>query len=335
MKKVIEILKIAIPLGLGFFVIWWEFSKLSPDQKTELFDAIRHSTKFWLAISMVIGIFSHVSRAHRWGFALNQLGYKTSFRNKFYAVMIGNFTNLFLPRVGELSRCLVLAKYEKVPVDKSFGTVIAERIADVIMLGLIISLILFREYDLLETKLLEMTGGSSADLANKLIFLGILGVGGLLALFILYKAFPRNTLVQKISAFLIGMKEGVYSIFKMEKKAWFIFHTLLIWTMYIAMIYIGIFCIDEISTASFWSVLSSFAIGGISIVFVPGGIGVYPSLVKETMMLYGFPEVQSLAFGWLVWTAQTLMLIIGGVFAWIAIPFYNKKRNNETLGKNA
>ncbi len=235
------------------------------------------------------------------------------------AVYITYLMNLFIPRSGEISRALVVNKYENVPFDKAFGTIISERVADFIILLLFIATTLLLQYQLITDYLLE-----SIDLFKIYILIGV--AVPIVFLFFYFLKKSNSTLSMKIKTFLLGLKEGILSIFKMEKKWAFIGHTVFIWAMYVIMFYLMIFALDETSQISFAAIITAFVVGSITIAFTNGGFGSYPFFIAGILLLFGVPETAGTAFGWLVWTSQTVMVIILGGLSFLLLPVLNKAK---------
>jgi len=309
---------IVLPIALGFFLIWYSLSKLQPEDIVDIKHSFKTANYFWVALSLFLGGLSHVSRAIRWQYMLTPMGYTPKFVNRILSVFVSYFLNLTIPRSGEIARATTISKYEDIPFDKAFGTIVAERIADVIMLLLIIFIAFLYQADLIKEKLFS----ENSNPTKKLLILG----GIILVFWLLYKYLSKskNKVVLKIKGFINGLKEGVLSIFKMEKKGAFIFHTLFIWTMYVLMFYVVTFAIPETKNLPFEATIVGFVIGAISMALTNGGLGVYPAFVAGVLTLYHVSENAALAFGWIMWTAQTVLIIISGGLSLLFLPLINK-----------
>ncbi len=249
---------------------------------------------------------------------LEPLGFKPKFTNSVLAVLVGYLVNLALPRAGEVSRALVLTNYEEVPFEKGFGTIVAERIADLIMMLSIVLITLFVQFDFIYGLLTK-----NFDPTKIIVGLAILIIG-----FFIFTSFVKKAksgFLLKIKTFVSGLLEGVTSIFKMKNKWAFIFHTVFIWVMYVAMFWATIPAIEGLSVP-FGGILIAFIAGGFSIAATNGGIGLYPIAVAGALALFGIAEEPATAFGWIMWTAQTAMIIIFGGLAFFALPIYNKNK---------
>ena len=327
-KKIGSVLKVIIPLGLGVFLIWYYAQQLSDKDIEDIIASFQRANYAWIAFSLVFAVLSHLSRAYRWKYTLSPLGYKPQFLNNFFAVMIGYLVNLAVPRVGELTRCGVMTQYEKIPFEKGLGTVIAERIADLIILIVFSVTIIIIQLDVIEGALMELLAKAEEKVSMTLI-LGLLGaaVAGVIFLFILFfnKSF-NHPLMNKIRKFVYGIFEGLKSIWTMEKKWAFLGHTVFIWLMYVMMFYVCFFSLPEVQDVPLGGVITAFVLGGITIVVIQGGIGAYPIAIQSVLLLYDIDRTTGYAFGWIVWTAQTLLLLTLGVASFALMPWYNKNR---------
>lgn len=251
---------------------------------------------------------------------LNPMGYHPRLINNTLAIFITYIANLGVPRSGEFFRATVLKTYENIPFEKSFGTIIAERAIDLLMLLLTIGLALTLESDLIYSLLEEKPINPYNVLA--IIFVCSLGV------YFLVKQLKKSShpLAQKINGLLSGLAEGFLIIIKMKKKWAYLFHTLFIWVMYIAMFYISKFSLPETHELGFEALLIGFIVGALAISATNGGIGIYPFSVSLVLISYGISKESSLAFGWIMWTAQTVMVILFGSLSFFLLPLVNRKK---------
>lgn len=330
--KIISAIKIGLPLGVGFYLIWHFVDGLEPKDKEEIGHAFGIAEYGWILFSLVFAMLSHLSRAYRWKYTLKPLGYKPKFLNMFFSVMIAYFVNLFVPRLGELTRCGIMTRYEGIPFDKALGTVIAERIADMVMLLIITAVIFYIQFSVIESMLVEMMANISDKVSPTLIIglFGAAGIGGIALLVLLFNKNVKHPLILKIRSFVQGIIEGVKSILSMEDKWAFIFHTFFIWFMYVVMFYVCFFSLPETSTVPIGGIVTAFVLGGFTIVLINGGIGAYPLVIQAVLLLYGIDENTGAAFGWIVWTIQTLLLLVVGAISYPAIAMFNKNRKVQT-----
>ncbi len=326
-SKIISALKIALPLGFGVFLIWLFYDALCEDQKADLFSAFGKANYSWVGLALIFSFLSHVSRAYRWKYLLDPMGYKISFWNAYHALMIGYIINLAFPRAGEASRAGILSKTEKVPFQKGFGTILAERAVDVAMLGIVVVITLMLQMDkidLFQAKIDNFNAPGQGcgntmifSILGKVVTYGILlGVVGGLLLFIFKPNFRT-----KIKDFIKGVFEGIFSIFKTKYKLQYIGHTIFIWVMYILMFSVCFFALDSTAVLGLDAMLAGFVAGTIGIILVQGGIGVYPAFVGLILTIYIAPAdyvgifPDALALGWIIWTSQTLLMIVLGLIS--------------------
>jgi hypothetical protein len=316
-SKIKRILKITLPLLLGIFLVWYSLSRISIEELIEYFKKADYT---WVFLGLFLGFLSHLSRAYRWRFQLEPLGYKIKFGNSIMAVFATYLINYTIPRAGEVARASILTNYEGVPFEKGFGTIVAERIADMlVMLGIII-ITLFLEFDFIYGFLIEKFD------PKKLLIAAILVI--VLIVFVLrFIKKGRSKLALKIKKFVNGLVEGAMSIFKMKKKWAFIFHTLFIWGMYLLMFYVTSFSLEQTSSIPFAAILIGFIAASFSIAATNGGIGSYPEAIVLAFLLFNIPEDPSRAFGWIMWTSQTLMVILFGGLSLIYLPIFNRKKS--------
>lgn len=300
---------------MGGFLVWYSLSKVSI---VTLLGYFKEANYWWIALGLFFGILSHLSRAYRWKFLLEPMGYKPDFGNSTMAVLVAYLVNYAVPRAGEVSRAAVMTNYENIPFEKGFGTIVAERIADLVMMLGIITITLFVQFDFIYELLTK-----NFNPIKTATILVVLIVGGYLLTKYVKKA--QAGIGLKIKNFVSGLIEGVTSILKMKHKWAFIFHTVFIWAMYVAMFWATIPAINGLNVP-FGGVLIGFIAGGFSIAATNGGIGLYPVAVAGALALFGINEEPATAFGWIMWTAQTLMIIIFGGLAFLFLPIYNKNK---------
>jgi len=334
-NRVSTFIKFAIFLGLGIFIIWLSLRGLTPDEKKEIIHSFRTANYNWVILVIFLGIFSHILRALRWRLFFEPMGYHASLKNTFYAVMIGYFANMAFPRLGEVTRCGILARYEKIPFNKSFGTVITERAIDVIIFVMLFFLTVGIEagsighylntniYPKIAAKFSNPIFGRSVVLAGIAVLTGFV----VLACF-LRKKIASSGFFQKIIRMIRGFWEGLKSLALIRHPGLFIFYSVAIWVLYFCMIYGCFFCFPETSSLLPGAGLSCLVLGNFGIMLTPGGIGLYPAIIQETLVLYGITKTTGLALGWIAWTAQSVMILAVGGISLILLSF-----NKQVHGK--
>jgi len=330
MKKNISILfKFIFFLSIGLFFIWLFLHNISADDKKKITNSILEANYYWVIISIFIGLLSHIIRTLRWQLLLEPLDYKSSFKNTFFAVMIGYFANLALPRLGEITRCGILKKYDNIPIANSLGTVITERAFDLVTFIILFFLNILIQFKLLNNyvneKILLPISVKLRFINNNYIF--ILSSFLLLVIIIIFlnKILKHNKFYIKIKDILQSFWQGLKSISQIKKPYLFILYTFLIWLAYFFTTYVCIFAIKETTELNALAVFSILIFGTIGIMLVQGGIGIYPAIVAEILILYNVNSVYGYALGWLTWSAQTLTIIIFGILSLIMLSISNKK----------
>ncbi len=319
MKKTLsKWLSIIIPLVIGIALIVYQYNSFTQIQLLEIKGYFKNANYFYIYLSLVIALFGIISRAYRWKFSIEQMGYTSAFQNNFMAVCICYFMNLSIPRSGEISRAVILKKYEKIPFDKVFGTIIAERIVDTLIFFLFVVTGFFLQFAIIKDFILKIIP------FEKLLLLFIVGIIGFIA-FCLIWMYSNFKIVNKLKEKLSGLIEGMLSILKMENKWSFMFHSFFIWFSYILMFYVTIFALPETSNIGFSAVIIGFIFGTLAIGFTNSGFGAYPLLVAQIFVLYGVSNTVGTAFGWLVWTSQTILTIVLGGLSFLLLPILNRK----------
>ena len=309
-----------LPLGIGIFFIYLSYNNTTPEDRENIFLHIKNAEYRFVLLSAVFGALSHISRAYRWKFLLAPLGYRPRLINSVLAVLIGYVSNLGIPRSGELFRATVMDRFENIPFQKGFGTVIAERLVDLVILLCFISLALILQFDLIW----DILAKKSINPVQIIIII----VSVVVVFLVLRKFINRsnNPILNKIRLFFAGLWEGIISLKKMEHKWAFIGHTLFIWLMYLAMFYIIKFSIPETASLGLECLIAAFVVGALAISATNGGVGIYPFSVSLVLIAYGISKESSLAFGWIMWTSQTVMVVLFGSLAFFALPLVNRSK---------
>ena len=315
-RPIIQVLKIVLPILLGVFLIWYSLFKISISGLLEYF---KNANYLYIFLGVIFGLLSHLSRAYRWLFMLEPMGYKVKMGNSIMAVFAAYLINYTIPRAGEVARATVLTNYEGVPFQKGFGTIVAERVADFIVMLLIIGVTLVLQFEFIFNFFTEKFNPVKLIIAfSGLIILGFLSI--------IYIKKSSSKIAIKIKNFANGLIEGALSVFEMKKKWAFIFHTFFIWAMYISMFYITTFAINDLGNVSIGAVLIGFILATFSIAATNGGIGSYPEAIVIAFTLFGLPEDPSRAFGWIMWTSQTLLIFVLGGLSLLYLPFFNRNK---------
>lgn len=334
-KKWFSILQYLFFLGLGLFLVWWSMQQIPPEKWGDFKKSLQNAN-YWLLIPVfLILTLSHFIRSLRWKILMKPMGYHPRTPNVFFAVMVGYLANLAVPRLGELLKCTILAKYEKVPADKLVGTILVERAFDVISLGLVFLIALISQFDVVG----EYAGQLLDPILNTQnapipyfkigIIIGIL-LFIIIGCFIIVRKLPHNKIVVVFSKIISGVWEGLSSIRQLEKKGLFILYSVLIWGLYIMGTWIGLYATAGTNSLGLAAAVSALAFGSIGMIITPGGIGAYAYFIAKVLEKNGVGFELGFANGTLQWFAQFIIVLIVGFISLGLLPWYNKKNPNES-----
>jgi uncharacterized membrane protein YbhN (UPF0104 family) len=323
-----KFLKIGFFFLLGIALIWWSLHQIPAEEWTKFTLALKQS-KLWIVfpVFIILGL-SHFLRALRWRLIMEPLGYQPSIANTYFAVLIGYLANLAIPRLGEVLKCTLLAKYEKVPAEKIVGTIVAERAFDVLSLGIVFLLALGLQFNVIKAGWNQLKNQTATPLINSnegnwkiYLYVGI-GVILLALFFILRKRIP--TIVASIKQILSGIWEGVMSATKLKKQKLFFVYSIGIWFLYLLATYVGLYATAG-TESSFATAISCLAYASIGMILTPGGIGAYAYFMAKVLELNGVDYTLGLANGTLQWFSQFLIVLVLGGLSLILLPIINKQ----------
>lgn len=329
-QKTFKILKFLSFFLLGIFIFWMVYKDQDISRiKSILTNDVNY---FWIVISLLLGLVSHISRTIRWNLMIEPLGHKPRMLNTFLAVMVGYLMNLALPRMGEISRCGVIARYEKIPFTKLVGTVVLERLIDVLMLLILLLAVVITQFG----QVLEFLNNNPEvnQKLHKVIYSPVL-IGGLI-LFLLIVWLSRHkirgsSLTKKVMGFVGQFIEGFRSIRNIRNKGAFVFHSVFIWVLYYLMFYCVFFAFGFTSHLSPLAGLTVFVLGSFGMVApVQGGIGAWHFMVIEGLALYGVDRADGKVFALLAHGSTTIMLIVLGLIGLLVLPFVNERGEEKT-----
>ncbi|MBW6536991.1 MAG: flippase-like domain-containing protein [Mariniphaga sp.] len=327
MKKIaLKIVKFLAFFAIGAFIFWLIYK----DQDIEHIKLVLKNdvNYFWIFISLFIGLLSHFSRTVRWGLMIEPISHKPRFINTFLAVMVGYLMNMVFPRMGELSRCGVLSRYEKVSFTKLLGTVVAERAVDMVSLLVLLVIVIFSQFGHMLRFL-----GENPEIETKLLALvkSPILIVGLASLFILVyisrKTLQHSLFYKKVFTIIMNLKEGFISIRSVNKKGWFIFHSVAIWLLYYLMLYSVFFAFGFTSHLGPIAGLTTFVFASFGMVApVQGGIGAWHFMAIEALALYGIAKSNGVIFAFVAHGSMTGMIIVIGIISVLVLPFINRRK---------
>jgi len=334
-KRLRTILQYVFFFSLGFFFVWLSVKDVGRAERQQIRSALQHARYFLALPVFLILLLSHYVRAIRWRLLIRSLGYNPSKANTFFAVMIGYIVNQAVLRLGEVMKCTVLARYEKVPADKLVGTIILERLIDAITLVFVLAVTIIIQpslYDELLDKMFHTRGlPEEKRIPGYVIPLVVIGLIVLIiALWMIIKKKNFNDLGAAFKKIVRRVWEGISAIQHLRKRKLFIFYTLLMWALYFSGGYIGFYALQETEQYGIREAFTVLSAGSVGMTITPGGIGGYAFLLEQVMQVYGLSQGVALAFGWLLWIANTGVIIIGGLFSFVALPLYNKRRLQQS-----
>jgi len=337
MKKIlVTLLKYIIGFGIGGFLVWWSLHNLTGKDLADLKSALLRA-RFWLLLPVfAILLSSHYFRALRWKQTLLPMGYNPPSFHLLCAILVGYIGNQLIPRAGEVLRCTVIARKDKIPIEKLIGTIILERVIDLICLAILCIIVFFVQYDHIQLYadeiLQKTTTGVEGTGSGRWIKIGII-VLVIIVLVLVLRRFRKTRWGMAISKILKGMWEGLLSIRKVKSKLMFFVYTILIWACYILSTWIGCYALQETSGLSFATATTLLIFGTFGIIIAPGGLGAYPIAIQKTLGFYNIDSNIGLAVGWLLWLAQFIFTLIFGTMGYIALTIsknHNEKRELHT-----
>jgi uncharacterized membrane protein YbhN (UPF0104 family) len=323
-----KFLKIGFFFLLGIALIWWSLHQIPAEEWTKFTLALKQS-KLWIVfpVFMILAL-SHFLRALRWRLIMEPLGYRPSIANTYLAVLIGYLANLAIPRLGEVLKCTLLAKYEHVPAEKIVGTIVAERAFDVISLGIVFLLALGLQFNVIEAGWNQLKNQTTASVMDsnegdwKMYLLLGIGIVLIALFFILRKRIP--TILASIKKIISGIWEGVMSATKLKQHNLFFLYSFGIWFLYLLATYVGLYATAG-TESSFATAISCLAYASIGMILTPGGIGAYAYFMAKVLELNGVDYTLGLANGTLQWFSQFLIVIVLGGISLIILPIINKQ----------
>ena len=315
--KLIKFFKISLPIAIGLYLTWYFISNSTDVEKEYFVQSLSEANYGWIFCALTIAFLSHLSRAYRWKYLLETLDIKPKLSLMYHSVMIGYIINLTIPRSGELARAGYFSRYQKTKSDQVFGTIVVERVVDLIMFASIFLIAFFLQSDQDKFQELRQMGDSSSNPLVLPIFLLIISVVSIIVISI-------KKIRHKAWNFLKGIYQGATTILKLKNKLAYILHTLFIWTAYVAMLWITAIALPDLQDININAIFACFIAGTIAIGATPGGIGLYPIMVASALtQLYEYDGQVAKSFGMLMWSSQTIFMVLLGVISLIAI----KKEN--------
>ena len=330
MKKILKnVTKIALPLLVAGALLYWMYRDFDFAEAKRIF--LHEMNVWWLLASLVPITLSHILRGLRWLITLEPLGYRPKTGDSIDSIFVAYATNVVVPRVGEMSRCAVLSQYDKIPFSKSLGTLVAERLVDMLVVVLFVCVMLLTQLDVF-VSLFAQTGTNEASLAA--IFTSpktyILTVGMVSVCAALWIALRKSAFYGKVKHTLRGFVDGLLSLKTMHRKGLFLLYTIGIWVGYFLEFYLAFFCFPFTAELSVVQALVIFAAISLAIIIpTPNGAGPWHFVVISMMTLYGVSNTDASSFALIVHSFQTLGVMMLGAYGWVALQVRHRKLKVE------
>ena len=338
-KRWFKILNWLLFAGSGVLLVWWSVSGFTAADRDNILNALKNANYFWIFLSVILAALSHLSRAMRWQMLLAPVGTPPSLPNSFMAVMVGYLGNLALPRLGEFVRSAILSRYSDVKPERAVGTELTERAIDMVCLLIATMIMLLTQFSILSAYFNEKiaiplrqkyaTMLSGNQLTTNLLLLGGIALFGLLSWWLL-RQFRQTAFYERITQTVIGLWHGIISIRKLNNVPLFIAHSVFIWTMYFMMVYVCFFATEATQHLGLGASMAVLVFGSLGFIATQGGIGAYQLAVTGVLTLYDIPRDLGYAFSWLAWSAQTFLVLVGGLASLTLFPILNNKRSNAS-----
>lgn len=330
-KRLGDILKFVVFLSIGIFFIYWFLLKLDADEKAAIWESFLSARWGWVGIVMLASLTAHFVRALRWQLLFKPLEHSPSVSNTFGAVMVMYLANLAFPRLGEVMRCAMLRTSDSIPMEKSLGTVVTERLFDTLMFMLIVLLGFLLMFSSVKDFIYDSLSQKFSTLPT-LAGIAIAGIVLLVILFVIYRIFHEKlmnfSIYRKIVELIKGCVDGVKSILHLGPKATILFliYSLIIYFLYIAGGWLILEAFADTAHLGFQTAFVIYLFGSVGMMISQGGLGAYPVLVWQALALYGIGESTGLACGWLLWSSQQAIVIVVGLAYLIYFSLLKKKK---------
>lgn len=331
--KLSTYLQYSIFLIAGLVLVWWQLHGMTDKQTADFKYALLHANYILVIPVIVMNLSSHLVRSMRWKLLMEPMGFNPSLKNTFAVTMVGYLANSAVPRLGEILKCTLLSKYENLKTDKLIGTIVIERVFDLICYFIFICITVIIQIDVIgnfvKDKLSAFGNKTGFPIWGKLLVVIFIA-------FVIYFVFkkimalyPNNILLQKIKTFTTGIFSGILSVKNLKKRKLFLLYTLFIWAMYLLQLYVAFKALDSTVHLGIKAACSVLSLSTLAMIVTPGGLGSFPIFVSQTLAIYAIEISQGEAYGWLIWGVSTTMIIVVGVIAALMLPYINKFKNEN------
>jgi hypothetical protein len=323
-----KVIRYTLFIGISAFFIYLAFKNVKFDK---LVDDIKDSNLIWVAAAIGAGIISVISRAVRWQIMAEPLGYKTGFWNTFHGVMVGYMVNFAIPRGGEVARAGIMSRVEKIPLTTMIGTIVAERLVDLLCMGVVLLLAIGLQFETIMEAFdlfsANNKGGNEGG-GLSLIQIGLIGMAIVGILFLVFrKKIQQLPIYKKILEFIKGFADGIKSLLKIKKPIQFIFHSIVIWLMYYLMVYLCFFSLPATQHLGWEAGLTCLVMSTIAILLpAPGGLGTFHYFISLGLTLYGIKQEDGVVYATIAHASQMIMFIGVGAVSLILLLITQRKQ---------
>lgn len=331
--KLSTYLQYSIFLIAGLLLVWWQLHGMTDKQTADFKNALLHANYFLVIPVVIMNLSSHLVRSMRWKLLMEPLGFNPTLKNTFAVTMVGYLANSAVPRLGEVLKCSLLSKYENLKTDKLIGTIVIERVFDLICYFIFICITVIIQIDVIgnfvKEKLAVVGSNTGFPIWGKLLILLLVLVVIYFILKKIISLYPNNSALLKIKNFIAGIFTGITSVRNLKKRKLFLLYTVFIWAMYLLQLYVAFKALDSTAHLGVKAACSVLSLSTLAMIVTPGGLGSFPIFVSQTLAIYSIEIAQGEAYGWLIWGVSTIMIIIVGVIAAVALPYINKYTNEN------
>ncbi len=328
-KRLKKILQYTVFFGIGLFLTYWQYSKMTAAEKDIFAESIKNANYIYLVPVVILSLCSHISRAIRWRYLMVPMGYKPLLSNTFATVMIGYLVNSLAPRAGEIAKCSLLGKREKIPFEKLIGTILIERAIDLLCYFVIILITVLLQYQRISEFVVDMFAnsvkqGNMHPLLKLTLIVFIITIIVILIKYLL-KKYTNHKLIDGLKHKISGVQDGFKSIKNLQNAKLFWFHTLLIWFCYLMQIYVGFNAMEFTQHLGIDASFAVLTLGTLAMILTPGGIGSFPIAVAKVLVLYNISNAQAESFGWVMWGATTAIIFVVGTLSFVWFEYVKVK----------
>jgi glycosyltransferase 2 family protein len=331
--KLVSILQYFIFFGGGLLLVWWQIHSMTEQELAEFKAAINNANYILVIPVIIMNLSSHLVRSMRWKLMMEPLGFNPTLKNTFLVTMVGYLANSFVPRVGEVLKCTLLAKYENLKTDNLIGTIVIERTIDLICYFIFICITVLIQINVIGNYVKNKLAGLNNNTGMPLWAKGLIFVTILFVIFYLFKKlialYPNNLFLLKTKNFVAGILSGITSVKQLKQRKLFLTYTLFIWIMYLLQLYLGFKAMESTAHLGIKAACAVLSLSTLAMIVTPGGLGSFPIFVSQTLGIYGILASKGEAYGWLIWGISTILIIVVGFISLIILTQSNKKLHEK------